>query len=310
MRTLRALAIGSTFVLVSSLATAASEDSTGRPAVPSDGCDGSAFVADSDRDSTLRVGDMDRTWDMHIPDAYDGSVPLPVWIQLHGCCGDTGSGEVSRLSATADEHGFVLVAPDSHFGNGDWTYDSATPVLDASKSNPDVAFIDALIDHLGAELCVDLARVYTAGFSAGGDGTSVLACTLEDRIAAVATASSVLDMDGVCDLQRPIPFLSLHGTDDNVVFLDGGSASFFNDWPVIQAMAQDSIPDRVASFALRNGCEAQPTVLPTEDGLEHRDWTCPPGAEVVLVLHAGGHVWPVEAADIIWEFFQQHPMPE
>jgi polyhydroxybutyrate depolymerase len=310
MQTLRALAIGSTLVLASSLATAASEDATERPAVPSVGCDGSALEADSDRDSTLRVGDLDRTWDMHLPDAYDGTAPLPVWIQLHGCCGDTGSEEVSRLSATADEHGFVLVGPDSHFGNGDWTYDSGTSVLDASKSNPDVAFIDALIDHLGAELCIDMARLYTAGFSAGGDGASVLACTLEDRIAAVATASGVLDMDGVCDLQRPVPFLSLHGKDDNIVFLDGGLASFFNDWPVIQAMAQDSIPDRVSSFALRNGCEAQPIVVPTEDGMEHRDWTCLPGAEVALVLHDGGHEWPDEAADIIWEFFRQHPMPE
>ena len=300
--TSRALAILASLLLVPTAAAASSM-------VPSAGCDGSSIDPGVHPSSTLRVGDLDRTWAMYVPEAHDGTNPVPVWLQLHGCCGGSGLEQVDVLGRAAEEHDFLLVGPDSWFGDGDWTYESTTEVIDASDSNPDVAFIDALIDHLGTELCIDLARVYVAGYSSGGDGTSVLACTLEDRIAAVAPVASILDMDGVCDLQRPVPLLAVHGRGDDIVYLDGGLAPFLNDWPVLQAMAQDSVPDRVSSFALRNGCVTQPSIVANEDGMERWDWTCPSGAEVGLVVHEGGHDWPV-AIDLIWDFFRQHPMPE
>ena len=318
-------AISVALIASSAVAVAAQSetDAASRPAVPSDGCGVTTAEAGSHLDLSLDVDGLERTWSMRVPPSHDGVTPVPMWLQLHGCCGGTGSQQVMLYSAAADEHGFVLVAPDAHFASGFWMFDAETAVLDTSASNPDIAFIDTLIEHLGAELCIDLARVYAAGYSAGAKGASVLGCVLEDRIAAVAPVAGMLDLGDDCRLDRPVPFLAVHGTADPTVYFDGGYAPSVDDWPVHQAYGQAAIPERVANVALRNGCGAEHTMetssVAVEAGavpVERWSWPCPVGAEVGLIVHGGGHSWPssydagFDGTALIWEFFEQHAMPE
>jgi pimeloyl-ACP methyl ester carboxylesterase len=78
-----------------------------------------------------------------------------------------------------------------------------------------IAFVDGLIDRLGQEPCLDLARVYVTGFSIGAAGTSVLGRVLDDRLAAVAPIGAVADLDETCSTARPVPVMAIQGIKDH-----------------------------------------------------------------------------------------------
>ena len=293
-------------------------EAASRPAIPSAGCGSSLGEAGLHLIEHLSVDGVDRTWAMYVPETAGGETPLPLWVQLHGCCGGSASEQVVNLMGAADEHGFVVLAPNAELARGGWVWRADDTAVDLTRSNPDIAFIDRLIDHVTDELCIDLARVYAAGFSFGGEGASVLGCALEDRFAAVAPVSGLLDLGASCALERPMPLLAVHGSADPEALFAGGWGDFLtaiNDQPVRRAYAQASIPDRLTEVAVRNGCEVDATSTPLDEHAERWTWDCPPGAEVELVAHDGSHAWSIggSAADIndlIWEFFEQHPMPE
>ena len=99
-------------------------------------------------------------------------------------------------------------------------------------SNPDVAFIEALIDRLGDELCLDLARVYATGHSNGAIGASVLGCVLADRLAAIAPVAALTDFGDACQEARAVPVLGIHGGADPYVLLEaaGDKGSTASCW--------------------------------------------------------------------------------
>ena len=291
------------------VAAQSGEDPTTRLPIPSAGCGASQVEPGTYVAEELTVGDAQKAWAMHVPDAHDGTNALPLWLDLHGV-GGSGYGQILELKRNADEHGYVLAAPTEYLGSAGWTWREEDPVLDMSLSNPDIAFIVTLLDHLGADLCIDLARVYVAGYSGGGEGASVLGCVLEDRVAAVAPVAAMLDVGDACELDRPVPFMAVHGKADGVAYFDGGYSPGYNDFPVVLALAQTSIPERVANVALRNGCQQVPTVEAIADAMERWTWACPAGAEVELIVHDGGHYRSDMATELIWEFFEQHPMSE
>ncbi len=317
MRTLRVSVISLALLVGSTIPVAAqdAEDRSSRPPIPSAGCGTSEVEAGMHRDRTIAVGEDERTWAMYVPMAHEGVTPVPLWIQLHGG-GGSGWLQLTLLQGDAEEYGFAMVGPDADVGRAGWTWREEDPELDTSLSNPDIALIEALIDDVASELCLDLARVYVAGYSAGGEGASVIGCVLEDKVAAVAPAAAMLDVGDACELDRPVPFLAVHGTNDRLAYFDGGYSIGYNDFPVVQALAQTSIPERVTNVALRNGCGPEPSTEAIDEQWERWSWPCPAGAEVELVAHSGGHDWdpnpfaPPSTTQLVWEFFKQHPMPE
>lgn len=86
-------------------------------------------------------------------------------------------------------------------------------------------------------------------------------------------------------------------------------------------------------WVLANGCQAEPQILAlpdkANDGMKvtRKTWSGGMnGSEVVLIeIDGGGHTWPgqkpivalqgkstedISANDLIWEFFQAHPLKE
>jgi polyhydroxybutyrate depolymerase len=75
-----------------------------------------------------------------------------------------------------------------------------------------------VLDDLQRRLCVDRARIYAAGFSAGGGMANWLACELAGRIAAFASISGGFRTEpGGCHPSRPVSILDLHNTGDQLV---------------------------------------------------------------------------------------------
>jgi polyhydroxybutyrate depolymerase len=288
-------------------------------AVPSRGC-GVSTVRQVDHEAGSMVVDgAERTWILAVPTAHDGVTPLPLVVMLHGLAGSSNEIRLITASGIHENEGFVVVAP---LGSGlisRWMWDLDDSEYDLSRSNPDIAFIDALIGRLAETLCIDLARVYATGHSNGAIGASALGCVLEDRIAAIAPVAALTDFGEACELDRPVPVLGIHGAADPAVLLDGGwgeAASTlmledlvpFSEQPIASWPGfQTGIADRAAGIAARNGCRAGPASLADGSGAELTTWDCPPGAEVELVVVTeGGHAWPVTPVDataLIWDFF-------
>ena len=333
MRMLVATVICVAMLAVAGAAVAAQDDPASRPPVPSAGCGVSEVEPGTYRESMDLDGSA-RSWVLGVPSTHNGITPIPLVFLFHGFVDSPDTIESQTgFGRYGLEEGFMVVAPAGRGTYAHWIEDDfGDGFADITRANPDIVFVDALLDRLGQETCLDLARVYAAGFSNGAMAASAVACTLEDRIAAVAAGGGLVDFGERCVLERPVPYLAFHGRDDTSVLFDGGFPDWvldyeidgvaWRDLPMMEDPAISApIPERVAGIAARNGCTAKPsietlTVGPREP-VERWTWTCPPGAEVELLTYAtGGHDWPAEwnsgidGTELAWEFFEQHPMPD
>lgn len=324
MRTICTTVVSVALVAGVAIGVAGRSDPLSRPAIPSAGC-GVSGVEPGLHSGNMEVADVDRTWELAVPSVHDGQTPLPLVVGLHG--GDEFYSS-TRLLALAEDEGFVAVAPRDAYQDWWMVWEPQLPGYDLSLGNPDIALVAALIDRLGEGLCLDLARVYATGFSIGGGGTSVLGCVLDDRLAAVAPVGGVIELGETCNTQRPVPVLAIHGIYDvDVPFEGGGPADWFlnlvmkdgshvrdSAWGQWLMDALGSVPDTLSATAVRYGCEPEPVV----EALGHADhyvWACPDDAAIELVAHDGGHTWLSntdgrKTEQLIWDFFEQHPLPE
>ena len=151
--------------------------------------------------------------------------------------------------------------------------------------NRDVAFTRALLDELERRYCIDTARVFVTGFSNGAFFSSLLGCTLADRIAAVAPVSGGPVPAG-CAPARGVPILIQHGRLDPLIPVE---------------MAHRSRDDWVKT----NRCDA----TSTPDGPSCNRWSaCRDGAVVEYCEEDYVHTWPPQATLRVWDFLQAHPL--
>jgi polyhydroxybutyrate depolymerase len=301
--------------------------------VPSEGCGTSTVGAVDKEERTITSGGTERMYLLTTPAAHDGETPIPLVLDFHGLIeGAHIHSQMSSLGDLAKQEGFVVAFPN---GTGDPLRWNSNP---AEENNPDIAYTSDLLDTLETELCIDTSRVYAAGLSNGAMMSSVLACRLSDRIAAVAPVAGVMAVDP-CPAARAVPVVAFHGTADNFIPFNGGlggGLSFFTDpgapttssTTVPVDLTGPGIPEAVAGWAERNGCEPEPSEEQVTDEVLLHTWDCPDGADVQFyIVVGGGHAWPgsefskaqvavmghttfdISANDLMWEFFQQHQLP-
>lgn len=265
-----------------------------------------------------------RTYVVHVPEGLDLTKPVPVVLLLHGAGMNAQMMQhFCGMNAQARKSGFVAVYPN---GTGvaqtflTWNSGGIGP----ERAKPDdTAFIRAVLDELERQLKVDRRRVYAAGLSNGGMMSYRLGAELSDRIAAVAAVGGTL---AIPDPKpgRPVPAMHFHGTLDRIVPFAGpkkrGRTSF------------QSVAETVDKWRQLNCCPEKPVILEVpdqfDDGTTVRIFRYGPGkagTEVVQVdVIGGGHTWPgqqpsvswigkstkeISANQMIWDFFQKHPLP-
>lgn len=245
-----------------------------------------------------------RSFLLHVPAHYQSTVPSPVVFSFHGY-GRSASAqhEYTDLWQLADSAGFILIEPEG-WGSpqewdlaGDYYYDGID----------DLSFTTDILQEIDSQLCVDSSRIYATGFSNGAEMASLVGCRLGNVFAAVAPVSGV-EYDGDC-VDRPVPVLSLQGTDDwNVPF--------------------DDAPPAMADWASHNGCSDTQTTTAVSASVTEQPYDGCANADVVLyVIDGGGHTWPgaadyagenggvgfttheIDANELIWKFFAAHPLP-
>lgn len=290
-----------------------------------------AHDAGSFPDETITTTDgLEREYILHVPPSYTGSERVPLVLNFHGFgLTDDLYAQYTGLDAKADEAGFILVTPQG------MTTEAVSPPhwylgVPVEGEPDDIAFAGELLDALEAELCVDTARVYSAGFSNGAAFSVRLACALPERIAAIAPVSGVF-APGDGDCPAPLPVIAFHGTADALVPFEGGSGGPFG---------RGSIDgDIIPAWAEHNGCTSQVDENPvtgTAGVRLVRNEGCDGDATVELYViedadpntqgeQGGGHSWPgatfgepddannptsqeISANDLIWDFFAAHPL--
>jgi polyhydroxybutyrate depolymerase len=305
------------------------------PASP--GC-GNGKLSAGDTDATLEFGGLSRQYILHVPKDYDASKPTALVINMHGFLSNyKEQAQFTGMSDLADRKNFLVVYPN---GAGDpvaWNAGDCCEFKDLKRD--DVAFIDALIDAVRDEACVDPQRVYATGHSNGGFLAHEIACKLSDKVAAIASVSGVLGIPPEeCKPSRPVPVLQIHGdTDPTVQFTGGAPMGWALLYPGQPAPVFRSVKDTLEFWREKDGCAATTTPGFMKDEAACKSYTgCEHDSAVTLcTITGGGHAWPggdpsalkavvlgmpvssfigktstaLDASAQIWAFFEAHPLP-
>jgi polyhydroxybutyrate depolymerase len=301
------------------------------PSKPSAACATTPTAPPPDSEATLTSGGVARTYFLHVPPSDNGMQPLPVVLDFHGYAeGASLHRTTSMLGSFGDAHGFITITPQ---GTG------SVPRWDTTLGGDDLRFVGDLIDSIEQTLCVDERRVYATGYSNGAMLTAAIACQLSDRVAAIAPVAGIIEVTG-CSPRRPVPVVAFHGTADPIVAYDGGVGPGLKNLPAPDGSGRTlgdlgslptfaAIPDAIAAWARLDGCDGSaPTSTTVASDVSLLSFACPaPVAVQLFRVEGGGHSWPgsqftasiaafvgpttmsINADDLMWAFFQAHPLP-
>ena len=276
----------------------------------------------------MQVGASQRRVLLHVPTRYSRTRPAPLVLDLHGSGSDAAEQEkFSGMDGTADADGFVVAYPDASIPvdllgvpGFDWNV-PGEPLVGGERvpehSASDRSFLSSLPFLLGQRLCLDMTRVYVAGFSGGARMASALGCDAPSVFAAIAPISG-LQFPAHCTSRRPIAVIAFHGTADPVDPYDGRGG---------QAYWTSSVAASAKAWAAHDGCSASPRSSSPARDVKLTSWgSCASSGAVELYSLVGdGHTWPggvalpaslrryfgatatdVDADALIWSFFSKH----
>lgn len=292
-----------------------------------------------DHTITLVVDGLTRSYIVHVPSIYDSITPFPVVIMLHGG-GGTAKATIWETGWTkkADKSGFLAVFPNamsrdpsmnSNFARNPQLWnDGSNRFYTDQKVVDDSRFISALLDDLSSRFNVDKRRIFVTGFSNGASMSFLVGARLSDRIAAIAPVAGACWLDSVV-LNRPIPMLYITGNADPLNLVAGGVPKLANgasdkvrgkpkppvqesilkwvkalDCPIKQAKVSDV--NHVHTETYSPGRHDTEVVYITVDELGH---TWAGGRSLLPERWVGKTSDRINATDVIWNFFQKHPIP-
>lgn len=260
----------------------------------------------------LEVDTLLREYILYIPASVAGQEAVPLVLNFHGLGLTNSIQEIyTQMNAVADAEGFILAYPQGV----DNLWNVAIEELQ-NEGIDDVGFIDALLDTLLAHYPIDPERVYTTGMSLGGFMSYRLACQLSERIAGVASVAGLMshELAAICDPQRPMPVLHIHGIADPTVAYNGDD----------EFISVDALLRLWQGF---NACEPVPAITELPDRVPgdqsfvlQLSYPCAEGGALVhYMIQNGGHTWPgaipvpgegvtnydMLASEKIWRFFQE-----
>jgi polyhydroxybutyrate depolymerase len=196
---------------------------------------------------------------VQVPDSYDPDVPTPLLIMLHGY-GISGVLNESwfQFLGYAESNGYIYTYPNGRLNDqGNYFWDATPFCCDIEEPNgdEDSIYLRALIKAIEDELNVDPQRIYFAGYSNGAIMAFRMACDHSEKIAAIVSFAGAMfmpenanndpsDGEDYCQPSQSIHILQIHGTNDPVLFYNGGTINIFPGTP-LQGQpypgAQDSV---------------------------------------------------------------------
>jgi predicted peptidase len=155
----------------------------------------------------LAIAPGNYPYQLFVPRGYldSGERRWPLLIFLHG------SGERGDDIAKIKVHGPPKIADKRR----DFPFVTVSPLLPADE-DWDIAKLDALLDHVTAQLRIDRSRIYLTGLSRGGHTAWRWGAAEPGRFAAIVPVSGRGDPSQACKL-KDTPLWAFHGDRDDIV---------------------------------------------------------------------------------------------
>ncbi len=279
---------------------------------------------------TLRFDGIERTYRVHVPLKYDGKQKVPIVIVLHGFGGNSKNVlEQGKWIEKSEKEGFLAVGLDGmlkhptqreSFLSNPRSWNSGGLTHNRENKADDVGFVNAAIDRVRSDFSVDANRIYVTGFSNGAAMAFRVGAELSDRIAAIApVANSFLSNSD--RLKYPVALLMIWGTADPLSPINGGQVRRSG-----QIAFRPSAIDSWQKWGQLLHCSLIPQTIYDRNGVKGQKFTsCSANSDAAFYRIDGmGHNWPggrnmlperivgqksnaIDATDLIWEFFTQHP---
>jgi polyhydroxybutyrate depolymerase len=244
---------------------------------------------------TLDHDGEQREYLVHVPAGYDGALPVPLVVDMHGLTSSAAQQSLFGWREKADREGFIVVHPQGL--NASWNGGELCCGTSQRNGVDDEGFIRALVAQMQRDACIDAKRVYATGLSNGGAMSHLLACNAADVFAAAAPVS--MGNGAIpCEPSRPISVIMTRGTRDPLVAFDGGglfpgAREDFEQWRDLA------------------GCVGE--ARPSDELCETFD-DCEGGVEVTLCTLDAGHVLysnsqGFSVPDVVWAAFERQALP-
>jgi poly(3-hydroxybutyrate) depolymerase len=290
-----------------------------------------------DHQRTIKIGERERSFLLHVPPGTKVGKPLPLVIMLHGG-GGTAENAVKETgwSTKADAAGFLVAYPNAtppdpskpgKFRGNPQTWTDASGRFPKEGGAPDdVAFVGAMIDDIAAHTALDRKRIFVTGFSNGASMAFAVGAGLSERIAAIAPVAGACWLTNL-KLKRSVSLCYVTGTADPLNPIKGGPVKLAIGEGGLGGKDKPPVQDSILKWVKAVKAPVKPAEDRESNGVRMlRYGPSSDGAEVVFITIEGqGHVWPggknllpefmvgkatdkLKAVDVIWEFFEKHPL--
>lgn len=221
-----------------------------------------------------------RQYLLDVPATYDKTQPYRlvfVWHSLGSTASAVASSQYNGLRPLANDTA-IFVAPSGLTGSnsdmsgtGWWNVD-----------NGDMTFLQAMLDRINNNLCVDKDRVFSTGFDFGGRMTYTVGYESNAFRAIAPCSGDLRTIPHQETYTDPLAVIGFHGSNDNFVLLAYGRS------------ARDS-------YVARNKCGTQTQPVSPSPCVQYQGCVAP----TTWCEFSGAHVqWAQEPATI-WAFFSQ-----
>lgn len=272
-------------------ATGGASSSGGAPSAPapSSGC-GKAATLMSGR-ATIDVGGKMREYILALPDNYDQSHPYRLifgWHPWGGSAQQVAQGGYYGLSSQAKGSAIFVAGEGLDFGDNGKGW--------GNEGGQDIALLDAMLELFRSQLCIDENRIFSTGFSFGGMFSFAAGCSATSMMRAIAPMAGNTSVAGCGTGSRPVALMGFHGTEDQVVAIDGGRKG--RDAFVARNKCSAQTMPAQTTWCDTAGNNFQPCSCVSYQG-------CMDGYPVTWCEYNGQHMPAPNSAATLWSFFSQ-----
>lgn len=266
----------------------------------------------------IKVDGKTRKYWLYVPATLAGKENVPVVFSLHGRGNNDNPNEGGKpvFTSLAKEKNFIVVYPQGRnagdaqdikdYPGDEWKkgFGDTTGWEATGKENADTKFIKALVEKIKSDyktknasnnnISVDSTKFYLCGFSMGGMMTYACAKVLNGTFAAYGSCGGFPLNEFHMNLatENPIPFIHLHGNNDNVLDIK-------------------HLHTIIENLLFRNGCKLSAKqnnddgwTTTTENGITKNDFKGVNGVPVTTVTFDRlGHSVHQSAPAYLWDFF-------